>query len=242
MKRLSVRLRRLRIAANRNPRHGVPLFGRATGKPASPPPLPRRTGRSELRRRTDNDITQVWYPCNGYWRPRGVRERERQRLVALVMGVVQHRHRHRLRRLARGEGELAARGRVVQPRHRCAVARRVTCRLPATALRTTCSAFVARVQQAVRRRSLPPVPVSPQHRANAKPERQTPAPQAPRRMGVWDRFPLHDPRPQEPEPELRVAPKSVPAFRARRLRNPAHRKAANACAAPLPVARAVPRR
>ena len=51
-------------------------------------------------------------------RARGVRERELERLLALVMVVVEHRHRDRLRGLARREVERAGSRRVVVARRR----------------------------------------------------------------------------------------------------------------------------
>ena len=62
--------------------------------------------------------------------PGRVRERERQRLVALVVRVVEHRHGYGLRGLARGEAERPARLRVVLARRRRAVGGGVVHRYP----------------------------------------------------------------------------------------------------------------
>ena len=57
--------------------------------------------------------------------PRRVRQRQHERLLALVVGVVEHRDLDRLRRLARGEGQRAGRRCVVLTRPRAPVPRRV---------------------------------------------------------------------------------------------------------------------
>ena len=57
--------------------------------------------------------------------PRHVRQRQHERLLALVVRVVEHCDRDRLRRLARLERQRAARRRVVLARPRAAVPRRV---------------------------------------------------------------------------------------------------------------------